>query len=257
VGSTDRLEIHGRIFAAPINFELERKPVALIKGRDSGAFDRRNVNECIGLAVIALDEAEALHCVEEFDRALSFLAGQLALRAAIAAAAALYRHRLTFDPEVGRRNPSAAIDKREFERLPVREIGKSGLFDSGYVDEHVVAAVIANDEAESLLGIEKLHHTLAFADDLRRHPAAAAASESAAAAAAAGKAAAAAATISAKAATIAISAIASEAAALLESAAVAVAVLEEPVPLVPAATATVAFTPSVETHARQKSLCPH
>jgi hypothetical protein len=255
VGSTDRLEIHGRIFAAPINFELERKPVALIKGRDSGAFDRRNVNECIGLAVIALDEAEALHCVEEFDRALSFLAGQLALRAAIAAATALYRHRLTFDPEVGRRNPSAAIDKREFERLPVREIGKSGLFDSGYVDEHVVAAVIANDEAESLLGIEKLHHALAFADDLRRHPATAA-SESAAAAAA-GKAAAAAATISAKAATIAISAIASEAAALLESAAVAVAVLEEPVPLVPAATATVAFTPSVETHARQKSLCPH
>jgi hypothetical protein len=108
------------------------------------------------------------------------------------------------------------------------------------VNEHVVAAVVAHDEAESLLRIEELHDALALADDLRGHSATAAAE---AAAIAAPKAA----TVAESAATAA----ASEPAALFESAAVAaVAFLEEPVALVSSATATVALTPSVETHAR-------
>jgi hypothetical protein len=212
------------------------------------------VNECIGLAVIPLDEAEAFHRIEKLDCPLSFLAGQLALRSAIGTT--LDRHRLALNPEVRRRDPAAAIHKRELKRLTVGKVGEARLLDCGDVDEYVVATVIADDEAESLLRIEELHDALALADNLGRHSSTTAAAESAAAAgAAAGEAAAT--TISAKAATVAISAIAPEAAAFFESAAVAVAVLEEPVALVPAATATVAFTPSIETHARQNSLCPN
>jgi hypothetical protein len=117
------------------------------------------------------------------------------------------------------------------------------------MDEHVVAAVIADNEAESLLRIEELHDPFSLANDLRRHSATAAAAETAATAAAE-----AAAIAAPKAATVAESAAtaaASEPAALFESAAVAaVAFLEEPVALVSSATATVALTPSVETPAR-------
>ena len=55
------------------------------------------MNEGIWLAVIALDEAEALHRVEELDGALSLFAGQLALRPAFGP---LHRHRLAFEARV-------------------------------------------------------------------------------------------------------------------------------------------------------------
>ena len=155
-----------------------------------GALDSRDVNERIGLAVIALDEAEALHRVEELDRAAGLLAGQLALRAAgaagctCAAAAALNRHRLAFDAKVGRRNPAAAIDQRELERLAVSEVGETGLLDCRDVHEHILAAIVTDDEAEALLRIEEFDDALAFADDLRGHSATTAAAAKAAAAAA-------------------------------------------------------------------------
>ena len=161
-----------------------------------GALDRRDMDEGVGLAVIALDEAEALHRVEELDRAARLLAGQLPLRAAVAAgragaaAAALDRHRLAFDPQIGRRDAPAAIDQRELERLAVGEVGQAGLLDRGDVDEHVLAAIVADDEAEALLRVEEFDDAFAFADDLRGHAAtaAAAAAETAAAAAAAAEA---------------------------------------------------------------------
>jgi hypothetical protein len=43
------------------------------------------------------------------------------------------------------------------------------------MDEHVLAALIALDEAEALVSIEEFHLALASADDLGRHSAAAAA----------------------------------------------------------------------------------
>jgi hypothetical protein len=255
VGSTDRLEIHGGVLAASIDFQLERKPVAFVESRHSGAFDGRNVDEGVRLAVIALDEAESLHCVEELDGALRLFAGQLALRSALGA---LDGYRLAFDSKVRRRNPSAAIDQGEFQRLPVGEIGQARLLDGRDVDEHVLPAVIADDEAESLLGIEELHHALPFADNLGRH-ASTAAAETAAIAAAAAAADPAAAVTAAAAESAAIAkapASASKAAAILESAAFTVTVFsEEPVALVSSATAAVAPTPSIETHAGQISLC--
>jgi Flp pilus assembly protein TadG len=51
------------------------------------------------------------------------------------------------------------------------------------VDEHIVAAIFALDEAEALLGVEELHLALGFADHLGGHAAKAAAATTAAAAA--------------------------------------------------------------------------
>ena len=112
-----------------------------------------------------------------------------------AAAAALDRHRLAFDPQVGRRNAAAAIDERELERLAIGKVGQAGLLDRRDVNEHILAAVIADDEAEALLRVEEFDDAFAFANDLGRHSAAtaAAAAETAAAAAAAAEATAAAA----------------------------------------------------------------
>jgi hypothetical protein len=105
------------------------------------------------------------------------------------------------------------------------------------------------------LGIEELHHALPFADNLGRH-ASTAAAETAAIATAAESAAAVTAAAAESAAIAKAPASASKAAAILESAAFTVTVFsEEPVALVSSATAAVAPTPSIETHAGQISLC--
>ena len=191
-----------------------------------------------------------------------------------AATAALDRHRLAFDSQVGRRDPAAAIDERELERLAVGKVGETRLLDRGDVDEHVLAAVIANDEAEALLRVEEFDDALAFANDLRGHSAAAAAAaaEATAAAAAAAEATAAAAAEAAAATAAdhrrrsrrvaeaaASAAAAAVAAALLESAAVIRRNCSSPktVALVAAAPAAVPLAPSIETHAVQTSVCPH
>jgi len=181
-----------------------------------------------------------------------------------ATAAALDRHRLAFDSKVGRRDAAAAIDERELERLPVCEISQAGLLDRGNVDEHVLAAIIADDEAKALLGIEKLDDALAFANDLRRHSATTAATKAAAsAAAAAAETTAAAATTEATAVTKATAAAAEATAVAITASAAAAAkattflvaefsadiLFAETVALVAAAPAAVPLAPSIETHA--------
>jgi hypothetical protein len=39
VGSTDRLEIYGRVLAAPVDFELERQAIALVESRKARTLD--------------------------------------------------------------------------------------------------------------------------------------------------------------------------------------------------------------------------
>src|SRR5690242_553461 len=163
------LQVHRGIFAATIDLDLERQAVAFVERRHAGALDRRDVHERIGLAVVALNEAEALHRIEELDRAGRLLAGQLALRAAAVAATAaeatlagrarralFHRHRLAVDLEIGRRDAATAIDQREAERLALGQAGQAGLLDCRYVHEHILAAVVTDDEAEALLSIEEL-----------------------------------------------------------------------------------------------------
>jgi hypothetical protein len=264
------------------------------------------MNESSGLSVVALNEAETLHRVEELDRSAGFLAGQLTLwpaavatrrtakaataRAiaaagtiAAAATAAHDFHGIAVDPQVGRRDSAAAIDERELERLAVGQIGQAGLLDCGNVHEHILAAVIANDEAEAFLRIEEFDDALAFANDLGRHSATSAATgtaaaETTAAATATAEATAAAATVAATVATAtaaaAISAAAAEAArgtaGIITAAAAATAIgeaaaltacrtffCENSVALVAPTTAAVAFTPFIETHARPNFLVPN
>ena len=131
------------------------------------------MNERIRLTVVALDEAEALHGVEELDGARCLLAGQLALRTAAEAAAAILagralrnRKRIALDLEVGRRHLAAAIDEGEGERLAFGKTGEARLLDCRNMDEHILAAIVTNDEAEALLSVEEFYDALAFADDL-------------------------------------------------------------------------------------------
>jgi hypothetical protein len=126
------------------------------------------------------------------------------------------------------------------------------------VDEHILAAVIANDEAEAFLRVEEFDDTLAFANDLRRHSATAAAAETAATAAAAEATASTAAVATAaaaiteaaaaEAAAVAIAtAPAAEAAALLVSQ-VSEILFAETIALIPTASTAVTLAPSVKTH---------
>jgi len=152
------------------------------------------VHERIGLAIVALNEAEALHRVEELDGTRRLLPGQLTRRTGTAGrcttaratrtcrititrrAAVSDRKRLALDLEVGRRDAAATIDQGEAERLTLGQTGQAGLLDCGDVHEHILAAIVTNDEAEALLAVEEFDHAGAFADDLRRHAAATAAS---------------------------------------------------------------------------------
>jgi hypothetical protein len=143
------------------------------------------------------------------------------------------------------------------------------------MDEHVLAAIVANDEAEAFLRVEEFDDALAFADDLGGHAAtssaAAAATEATAASAAAAEATATAAagsiaeataTAAAEAAAIteptaACAAAGSEAAAFRRSTTFAAEILfEETVALIAAAPAAVAFAPFIETHARPNFRMP-
>src|SRR3546814_455943 len=76
----ERGEVHRRHFSAPIDFGLELVPVALVEVRHARALDGGDVNERIVLPIVALNEAEALHRVEELDRATGLFARKLALR---------------------------------------------------------------------------------------------------------------------------------------------------------------------------------
>lgn len=189
-----RLEIDGGIFAATVDLKLELETVAFVERGQASTLDSADVNERIGLSIVALNEAETLHRVEELDRPARTLAGQLALRSTIAATRAARTgsttgtlgngKRITFDNEVAGRNLAAAIHESELQRLAFSKAGQASLLDGADVDEHVLSTSILNDEAKALLAVEELDDARAFANDLRRHPAATAAAATAAKAAA-------------------------------------------------------------------------
>ena len=81
VRKSERLKVGRRHLAAPVDLQLEAEALTLVQALQPGPLDRRDMDECIGLAVIALNEAETLHRVEELHRALDALASGLALMA--------------------------------------------------------------------------------------------------------------------------------------------------------------------------------
>jgi hypothetical protein len=126
------------------------------------------------------------------------------------------------------------------------------------VNEHVLAAIIANDEAEALLAIEEFDDARAFADNLGGHAAATAAATAATEAAATTAAAIATATAAAAEAATTAEAIAATAEAITtaaetiaaaEAAAATEVVAAETVALVAATSATIAAATFIETHA--------
>jgi hypothetical protein len=153
------------------------------------------VNEHIFTAIIALDETETLHVVEELHRAIGAFAGRFAHRSTIktttltatletTAVTAITtvktralrtgcalgnRHRFTIDHKIGRRHLAATINQRKFQWLTLGQTGEASLFDSTDMNEHIVRTVINLDEAEALLIVEEFNDTLAVSNDLSRH----------------------------------------------------------------------------------------
>lgn len=189
-----RLKVHRRIFAAAIDFQFEVQAVAFVERAHASPFDRTDVDERIRLAIVALDEAKALHRVEELHGAARALTGQLTLRSttiAAAEAAAItaaktastgfarfawralgHGKRFALDLQIGRRNLATAIDQGEAELLTFGKAGEASLLDSADMHEHVFAAIVTDDEAKTLLTVEELDGASAFSDDLGRHAAA-------------------------------------------------------------------------------------
>ena len=87
----------------------------------------------------------------------------------------LDRNHVADNLQVGGRNLAAAIDQIELQLLAFGKALEPGAFHLADMDEHVLAAFVALDEAKALVGIEELHLPLAGADDLRGHSAAASA----------------------------------------------------------------------------------
>ncbi len=272
MGLLHRRQIDRSKLAATIDFQLELEPVTFVERRHARALYGTDMYKGIGLAVIALNEAEALHRIEELDRTGRLFARQLTLRTTgtgaaaggtrasitIARRAAVFdRERFAIDLQVGCGNPAATVDQREAKGLPFGQAGQASLLDSADMDENIFAAIIANDEAEALLSIEKLDDARAFANDLGRHTASTAAAGRAAEAATAAAAETAAAAATAEAITAATKPVAATAAEAITAATETVATAEpavetafaEAIAFVFATPATIAAAPFIETHA--------
>ena len=185
------------MLAATIDFQFKVQAVAFVKGRHACTLNSADMHECIGLTIVTLDEAKALHGVEELHRAASAFAGQLALRATaitatVAAKAATItteaasagfarftrtindRKGFTLDLQIGGGNLAAAVDQGETKLLTFGQAGQACLLNGADVNEHVFRAIVTNDEAKALLAVEELYDASAFANNLGWHAAAAA-----------------------------------------------------------------------------------
>lgn len=183
-------QVDRRVLPAPVDLEIEFVTIALVDSRQARALDRADMDEGIGLAVIANDEAESLHRIEELDRSGRLLSGQLALRgtaaiAPIAATAIVHGNDIADDLEILRRNLATAIDKVEFEFLTFGKTLQPGAFNGADMDEDIFTATVLLDEAEAFLRIEELDGSLAGADNLCGHAVESASTTRSAAAAAA------------------------------------------------------------------------
>ena len=158
------------MFASSIDFKVELQLVAFVQFTQTRALDGTDVHERIRLTIIASDEAEAFHRVEELHRTGGLFAGQFALRRC---RARFNRDDIAYNLQIGCGNLAATINQIEFELLAFRQTFKTSPFNSADMDEDVFAAIFALDEAEALLAVEELYGAFAGSDNLGRHPAAA------------------------------------------------------------------------------------
>src|SRR3546814_6838493 len=73
--------------------------------------------------------------------------------------------RFALDLQFDGRHAAVALAQGKLKRLPFGEAGQAGLLDCGNVDEDILSAILADDEAETLLLVEELDRSLAGADD--------------------------------------------------------------------------------------------
>jgi len=180
MSALDGHKVDRRVLTSSIDLKIEFVTLAFIERRQARTFNRADMHEGIGLAVIADQEAEALHRIEELDRAGCFLSGQLALWCS---RTLLDRNHIPDNLKILGGNLPATIDQVEFKLLPFSKAIETGAFNRADVDEDIFASALLLDEAESLLSIEEFDHALAGADNLGRHAIAAAARTTATAAA--------------------------------------------------------------------------
>lgn len=239
-GASAGNEIDCRILPAPIDFDIELDPVTFVQALQARTLDRADMDESIGLTIVARDKAEALHRVEELDRSRRLLASQLALRRRLAL---LNGNHVPNSLEIAGGNLAATVDKSEFELLAFGQSFQAGSFHRADMDEDIVSALVALDESEALARIEKLYGTATFADDLCRHPAASATAATGAAATESATATAFGSVITAKAVTPTKAITAAET--ILTTAVKGIEIVfTEPIPLVASPTATT----SIKTH---------
>jgi hypothetical protein len=266
-----RNEIDRSKLAATIYLDVKGDAITFVQARHASPLDRRDMDKRVRLAVIALDKAEALHGVEEFDRAAGLFTGQLALgrgtkttaaatiTTAVSATIGTVRtftwrttirngHRLAVDLEIGCGDFAAAIHKGVSQWLAICETGQTSLLNCGNVHEHIFSAAILNDKAEALLAVEKLHDARAFTDYLSGHCRRARGTSTEAAATAST-----AATETIAAATEPVTTAAETIAATAEAITATTtktAVIAEAITLVSAASAALTATPFIKTHAQ-------
>lgn len=164
LGSAGR-QVHRGILTAAINLDVEFDSVAFIKTRKPGPLHRAYMDERIWLPIVARNETEALHRIEELDGSNCLLASKLTLRGF----PLLHRDDIPDDLQVASRNFSAAINQREFQLLSLGKPFKAGALNRADVDKDIVPAFFALNEPEPLVLVEELYGTAALTDDLRRH----------------------------------------------------------------------------------------
>ena len=155
------------MLASSIDFKVELETFAFVDRRQTRTFNGTDVHECVRLAIVTDEEAETLHCIEEFDRPGRLLTGQFALGRATGSL--LDSHDLANDLKVLRGNLAAAINQIELELLTFGQTFEPGAFNRTDVDEDVFAATFLLDEAEAFLAVEELYDALAGADNLSGH----------------------------------------------------------------------------------------
>ena len=239
-----RNEVDRRVFTSSIDFKVELQLVAFVQFTQTRALHGTDVHERIRLTIIASDEAEALHRVEELHRTGGLFAGQFALRGC---RARFNRDDIAYNLQIGCGNLAATINQIEFELLAFRQTFKTSPFNSADMDEDVFAAIFALDEAEALLAVEELYGAFAGSDNLGRHAAAARTAAEAATAAARTTAEAATVTAAEAAAITETTPTTAEAVIAAETAVGIEIVFAETVPLV----ASASPPPSVKTHINQ------
>jgi hypothetical protein len=167
-----RHQVDRRVLSSSIDLNVELHAVAFVQGLKTRAFHGTDMHECVGLAVITRDEAEALHRIEELDRACCLFAGELALRSCCRRFPLLHGDHIADDLQIAGRNLASAINQLKLELLTFCKAFKAGALYRADVHKHILAALITLDEAEAFGRVEELYCAAALADNLGWHTAA-------------------------------------------------------------------------------------